>query len=75
MAQSNTEWSYRGLDVFWNAPTQEPLVPWEGRVQQFQLIVIAKEEIDIEDLLAESTLPPNDCPTLEKPQKTEADGE
>ena len=41
-------------------------------MQRFQPIVIAKEEIDIEDLLAENTLPPNDYPTLEESQETEA---
>ena len=71
MAQSHTESSYRGLDVFWNGPTQQPPVSWEDWAQRFQLIVNAKKKIDIEDLLAENTLPPNDYKTLEEPQGTE----
>ena len=30
-----------------------------------------KKEIDMEDILAKNTLPPNDCPTFEEPQGTE----
>ena len=28
-----TELSYRGLDAFWNGPTQDPSVPWEKWAQ------------------------------------------
>ena len=41
-------------------------------MQQFPLIVIAKQEIDNDDILAENTLPQNDYPTLEEFQETEA---
>ena len=54
MAQPYTDSDYRALDVFWAGPSQEPRVSWEEWSQSFQLIVIAKEEIDIEDLLKDS---------------------
>ena len=44
----------------------EPPVSWEEIIQNFQLIFIAKEEIDIEDLLQVNVLPNNPCPTLEE---------
>ena len=61
MAQSNADLAYRDFDVFWAGPSLEPPVSWEEFIQSFQLIVVAKEEIDIEDLLQDN---PNNCPTI-----------
>ena len=55
--------AYRGLEVFWHRPLQEPPVLLEDWIQRFQLIVIAKEETDIEYLF-----PPSDP---EEPPGTE----
>ena len=54
MVQSNTDSTYRGMDVFWAGPSQQPTVSWEEWSQSFQLIVIAKDETDIEDLLQDN---------------------
>ena len=62
---------YRGLEVFWAGPSQEPLVSWKVWIQSLQLIAIAKEVIDIEDLLQENGLPNNSYPTVEEPPGTE----
>ena len=56
MAQSQTKSSYRGLDVFCNGPTQVAPVLWEYWAQRFQLLVIAGEEVDIEEILAKNAL-------------------
>ena len=61
MAQSNADLAYRDFDVFWAGSSLEPPVSWEEFIQSFQLIVVAKEEIDIEDLLQDN---PNNCPTI-----------
>ena len=53
------------------ASSQEAPVSWEEWIQKFQLIVIAKEEIDNEDLLQDYVLPHNPYPTLEEPIGTE----
>ena len=65
MAQPNTNSAYRGLDVFWAGPLQELPVSHEEWSQSFQLIVIAKEEIDIEDFLQDSGSPENSYPVPE----------
>ena len=44
--------------------------PLGGLGSKFQLVVNAKEEIDIEDLLDVSTSPENAYPTLEEPAGT-----
>ena len=71
MAQSNTDSSNHGFDVFWAGTSQEPPVSWEERSQSFPLIVIAKEEIDIEDLLHDNGSLENPYPILEEPASTE----
>ena len=66
MAQSNTETAYCSLNVFCAGPSQELSVSWEEWSQSFQLIIIAMEEIDIDDLLRDNLLPKNFYPTLEE---------
>ena len=80
MAQPKTGSAYRWLDLFLASPSQEPPVSWEEWSQCFQLIVIAKEEIDFEDLLQDSALPENPYPVPEeavgtKDQQARADRE
>ena len=57
MAQSNNDSAYCSLDVFWHGPTQKPPVFREDWIQKFQLVVKAEEDIDIEDLLPDISLP------------------
>ena len=66
MAQSNMDSACRGMDVFWAGSSQEPPVSWEEWMQSFQIIVIAKEETDFEDLLQDNVLPDNSYRTLEQ---------
>ena len=71
MASSQTESSYRGLKVFFLPNlSHEPPVPWENWAQRFQLVVILKEAIDVENFLTEKALPENVYPTLNKPAGT-----
>ena len=65
MMQSLTGLSYRSLYVIWHNSSQEPPVPREDVTQRFQLLVIAKEELDIEVLLAENALAQNVYPTID----------
>ena len=50
-----------GIELLWTrcGPTKEPPVPWQNWAQKFQLVVIVKEEIDIDDIFAANTLPEN----------------
>ena len=71
MAHSNTDLVYRGLDVFWAGQSQRPPVLSEEWSQSFQLIVIAKEEIDIEDFMQDNGLAENPYLILKEPAGTE----
>ena len=63
MAQSSNESNVRGIPPFWQNHTVDPPIPWEDWSDLFQLAIIAKENIDIENLLNPSErhhpLPPN----------------
>ena len=67
--------AYCGLEIFWHRPSQEPPVSLEDWIQIFQLIVIAKEETDIEDLLQDNVLPDNPHPTRRSHQEQRTKGE
>ena len=82
MAQSATEPKKKPLhvDAFWENPTATPPLTWDKWTQQWKLALLAKEEIQLEDLLndppATVTYPPE--PTHEEPvenhtQATERD--
>ena len=51
MAQSNNESNVRGIPPFWQNHTVGPAIPWEDWSDLFHLAVIAKENIDIENLI------------------------
>ena len=51
MAQSSNESNVRGIPPFWQNHTVDPPIPWEDWSDLFQLAIIAKENIDIENLL------------------------
>ena len=65
----------RGIPSFWQNHTVDPPIPWEEWSDLFQLAIIAKENIDIENLLNSSVgyhpLPP----TLENPPENESDAQ
>ena len=75
MAQSSNESNVRGIPPFWQNHTVDPPTPWEDWSDLFQLAIIAKENIDIENLLNPSErqhpLPPN----LENPPDGETDAQ
>ena len=76
MAQSNSnESNVRGIPSFWQNHTVDPPIPWEEWSDLFQLAIIAKENIDIENLLnpTERYHPPP--PTLENPPENESDAQ
>ena len=49
MAQSTNESNVRGIPLFWQNHTVDPPIPWEDWSDLFQLAIIAKENIDIEN--------------------------
>ena len=76
MAQSNSnESNVRGIPSFWQNHTVDPPIPWEEWSDLFQLAIIAKENIDIENLLnpTERYHPPP--PTLENRPENESDAQ
>ena len=50
MAQSN-ESNLRGLEIFWNNTSSENQHDWERWSKKFQLTIIAKDSVDIEDVI------------------------
>ena len=50
MAQSN-ESKLRGLEFFWNNTLRENQHDWERWSEKFQLTIIAKDSVDIEDVI------------------------
>ena len=72
MAQSTTDSSRRGTPAFWRNHTVEPLTQWNNWINQFHLAIIAKENLDIDNLKGpvegETTLP-----ILEGAQESETD--
>ena len=50
MAQSN-ESNLRGLKFFWNNTSSENQHDWEKWSEKFQLTIIAKDSVDIEDVI------------------------
>ena len=65
----------RGIPPFWQNHTVDPPIPWEEWSDLFHLAIIAKENVDIENLLNPSerhhTLPP----TLENPTENESENQ
>ena len=50
MAQSN-ESNLRGLEFFWNNASSENQHDWEKWSEKFQITIIAKASVDIEDVI------------------------
>ena len=76
MAQSNSnESNVRGIPSFWQNHTVDPPIPWEEWSDLFQLAIIAKENIDIENLLDPSERYHPLPPTLENPPENESDAQ
>ena len=73
MAQSNNESNVRGIPSFWQNHTVDPPppIPWEDWSDLFQLAIIAKENIDIENLLNPSERHHPQPPNLENPTNGE----
>ena len=72
MAQSATDSNLRGIPAFWPNHTVEPPAQWNNWIDQFHLAIIAKENLDIDNLKepmeGETTLP-----ILEGAQESETD--
>ena len=72
MAQSTTDSNLRGIPAFWPNHTVEPPTQWNNWIDQFHLAIIAKENLDIDNLKepmeGETTLP-----ILEGAQESETD--
>ena len=53
--------SLRGLPTFWPNHTAEPTTQWTNRIDQYNLAIIAKENLDIDNLKdpleSETTIP------------------
>ena len=76
MAQPNSnESNVRGILSFWQNHTVDPPIPWEEWSDLYQLAIIAKENIDIENLFnpTERYHPPP--PTLQYPPENESDAQ
>ena len=76
MAQSNSnESNVRGIPSFSQRHTVDPTIPWEERSDLFQLAIIAKEKIDIKNLLNPTERYHPLPPTLENPTENESDSQ
>ena len=76
MAQSNSnESNVRGILSFWQNHTVDPPIPWEEWSDLFQLAIIAKENIDIENFLSPTEPYHPLPPTLENPPESESDSQ
>ena len=76
MAQSNSnESNVRGIPSFWQNHTVDPPITWEEWSDLFQLAIIAKENIDIENLLNPTERYHSPPPTLENRPENESDAQ
>ena len=50
MAQSTTDSNLRGIPAFWSNHTVEPSTQWTNWIDKFHLTIIAKENLDIDNL-------------------------
>ena len=75
MAQSNNKPKVRGIPPFWQNHTVDPPIPWEDWSDLFHLAIIAKENIDIENLLNLSERHHPQPPTMEKPTDNESESQ
>ena len=75
MAQSNNKSNVRGIPSFWQNHTIDPPIPWEDWSDLFHLAIIAKENIDIENLLNPSERHHRQPPNLENPLDGETENQ
>ena len=76
MAQSDSnEPNVRSIPSLWQNHTVDPPIPWEEWSDLFQLAIIAKENIDIENLLNLTERYHPLPPTLENPPENESDSQ
>ena len=73
MAQSNNESNVIRIPSFWQNHIVDPPIPWEDWSDLFHLAIIAKENIDIENLLNPSERHHPQPPNLENPMDGETD--
>ena len=74
MTQTNSnESNMRGIPSFWQNHTVDPPTPWEEWSDLFQLAIIAKENIDMENLLKPTERYHPQRPVLENPPEKESD--
>ena len=73
MAQSNDS-NVRGIPPFWPNHTLEPPHAWTQWSDQFQLAIIAKENLDLESLNGPE-IPETQIPILEQATGSESDAE
>ena len=73
MAQSN-DTNVRGFPHFWPNHTLEPAHAWSQWSDQFQLAIIAKENLDLESLNGPE-IPETQIPILEQATGSESDTE
>ena len=69
MAQSHNESSMRVIPPLWQNHTVNPPIPWEDWSDLFHLAIIAKENVDIENLLSPSERHHPRPPKLENRRK------
>ena len=50
MAHSSTDSNLRGIPAFWPNHTIEPPTQWINGIDQFHLAIIAKENLDVDNL-------------------------
>ena len=75
MAPSNNESNVRGIRPFWQNHTVDPPIPWEDWSDLFHLAIIAKENIDIENLINPSEKHHLQPPSLENPLNGEMENQ
>ena len=75
MAQSNNESNVRGKPSFWQNHTVDLPIPWEDWSDLFHLAIIAKENIEIKNLLNPSERHHPQPPNLENPMDGETDNQ
>ena len=72
MAQSTTDSNLWGIPAFWPNHTIEPPTQWNNWIGQFDLAIIAKENLDIDNLKVPLELETT-IPILEGAQESETD--
>ena len=75
MAQSNNESNVRRIPPFWQNHTVDPPIPWEDWSDLFHLALIAKENVDIKNLLYPLERHHPQPPTLENPTDNESESQ